>query len=151
MTKFGLLIALATFAMVASPVRAEEACPPADDAKVASTMERFLAALGDVDEPALKSLLAPDFVAFDSGRRYAGTQLQEMVAGIRRSGTTVKLTMTEPQVHVRCGLAWVTYVNKGALTKGDTVRALSWLESAVLSWDDGAWRMKFMHATEVAK
>ena len=144
---------IAALALVAgsSAAQAHNPCPKADPAAVAQTVERFLTALAANDQAKLSTLIAPDFLAFDSGKRYEGMAIANMIGGLNRAGTVVRLSMNDAQVQTRCGIAWVTFVDKGSLTTGDKVREVSWLESAILEHDGKSWRVRFTHATAVAE
>jgi hypothetical protein len=58
----------------------------------------------------------------------------------------------EPQVHVSCNLAWITYVNKGAVQDSSGRQDVTWLESAILEsaildYVNGHWLIHFFHST----
>ena len=123
------------------------ACPsePADEAQVVEAMRTFYAALTTDDLPKFQSVIAPGFYAYDGGKRFEGDALSNQIKAGHAAGRTYVWTVTEPQVHVDCKVAWISYVNKGSVG----VNAVVWLESAFMQKVDGRWRIAFFHSTRV--
>jgi hypothetical protein len=46
-------------------------------------------------------------------------------------------------------IAWIAYVNKGAITSGSVTTDQQWLESAFLQKQAGQWKIMFIHSTRV--
>jgi hypothetical protein len=103
------------------------------------------------------TVVAPDFYAFDGGTRYEGDALINMVKSYHEKGVVFVWTVADPHVEATCELAWITYTNRGSIaTPGTTLgsaqnkpstQQVTWLESAVLQKQAGAWRIRFFHST----
>jgi hypothetical protein len=62
------------------------------------------------------------------------------------AGKIYEWHVTDPDVHVIGSVAWIAYVNRGAVTDASGRHPLEWLESAFLQKDDGRWKIVFMHS-----
>jgi hypothetical protein len=65
------------------------------------------------------------------------------------AGKVFEWNVTEPKVHVSCNVAWITYINKGAVQDPSSRRDVTWLESAILDYRSGHWLIHFLHSTRV--
>lgn len=124
----------------------QSSCPPDNADAVAETMREMYAALTADDEVRLKMIFAPGFYAFDAGKRFDGMALAELVKDAHKAGKTFVWTVTEPDVHVNCDWAWITYVNRGSVGDASASQPAIWLESAVLHYETGRWRIAFFHS-----
>jgi hypothetical protein len=107
------------------------------------------AALAVDDEAAFKAELADGFYAYDVGKRFSGDELFAVIKSAHAAGRRFVWTVQEPDTHVTCELAWVAYVNRGSVTDGSGERPVTWLESAAMVYERGAWRIRFFHSTRV--
>lgn len=127
-------------------------CPttaPDDEAQVTQTLQMMYTAATRDDLAGFHSVAAPDFYAYDGGKRFDGDAIMTMVKGLHAAGNIYVWKVTDPEVHITCGVAWVTYVNRGSLQNASGKTNLTWLESAVLQKDKGQWRVRFMQSTRV--
>ena len=122
-------------------------CPKADPDAVAAALRAMYVAAATDDEAGFKAVFAPDFYAFDGGRRFDGMGLAELIKGAHKSGAIFQWQVTEPVVHFACDTAWITYVNRGAVGDASGTRPMTWLESAILKYDGARWRIQFFHST----
>ena len=128
------------------------ACPkePGIGVAITVTMEQFYAAAKADDRAALKAVVAPDFYAYDGGKRYTADGLMSMVEGAYAAGKHLEWTVTQPEPHViDCDWAWLSWVTQGSVKDEVETESLSWLESAVLHREGGRWKVKFFHSTRV--
>jgi hypothetical protein len=128
------------------------ACPavtPDDEAKVTQTLQMMYTAATSDDLAGFHSVATPDFYAYDGGKRFDGDAIMTMVKSLHAAGNIYVWKVTDPEVHITCGVAWVTYVNRGSLQNASGKTNLTWLESAVLQKDKGQWRVRFMQSTRV--
>lgn len=126
------------------------ASAPVDDpTKAVETVRQMFAALTKDDRGLFKSVTATDFYAFDGGKRFSGDELLQLIEHAHASGKVYAWEVTDPEVHVDGTTALVTYVNRGSLKDAASVKALSWLESALLRKEKGVWRIHFFHSTRV--
>jgi hypothetical protein len=149
----GALAALALAGSAAGAARAAprtQACHAVDPAAVTTAVQDLFAALGTDDAARLAALLAPDFLAYDGGRSFDRASFPALIRDAHRAGKTFVWSVDAPQVHLGCDQAWIAYVNRGSVTDAQGVHPLTWLESAVLTFDGGRWRIAFVHSTRAA-
>jgi ketosteroid isomerase-like protein len=131
---------------------AQPGCAPAPTARaevVATVRQIFEAARRD-DLAGFAAITTPDFYAYDGGRRFEGRSLMELIGKAHAAGKRFEWNVTDPEVHVNCNVAWVTYVNKGSVTDDAGRQDVTWLESVILDHAAGHWRAHFLHSTRVA-
>jgi ketosteroid isomerase-like protein len=138
-----------TLLAAAGLAEAAAACAPQAAPDPAETLRRMFAAAMNSDKAAMLKEFEPDFYAFDGGKRLSGPELSGIVDMMRAKGQTYVWTVNDPDVHVACDMAWVAYVNRGSVTDKNGTQPRIWLESAVLDWRDGAWKLRFLHSTRV--
>jgi hypothetical protein len=130
---------------------ASHPCPltQPDSAAVVTTMQiMFTAATAD-DLAKFHSVAAPDFYAYDGGKRFGGDTLMQFIKSAHAAGKIYVWSVTDPHVDGTCDTAWITYTNRGSVTDANGKQDLTWLESAVLQKQHGAWRIRFLHSTRV--
>jgi hypothetical protein len=122
---------------------------PADQVQVVETIRTMYAAAATDDLAKFHTVAAPDFYAFDGGKRYDGDALMNTVKSLHASGKVYVWTVTQPHVESDCHLAWITYINRGSIKDASGTKDMTWLESAVLEKQAGAWHIRFFHSTRV--
>jgi hypothetical protein len=153
--KLGYVASLAAILSVpllsafASPATSACSSTPADRDQVVEVMRTMYAAASADDLAKFHTVAAPDFYAFDGGTRYDGDALMNMIKTFHDKGIVFVWSITQPQVESDCHLAWITYTNRGSMRDASGTKNLSWLESAVLQKQSGAWRIRFFHSTRV--
>lgn len=146
----GVWVGLAAVAALAVPAAAGAAtCPPVVKAQAdaAAVMRGMYASATADDEAGFNAVIAPDFYAFDGGRRFSGPELFALIKAAHAAGKTYVWTVPSPQVHVVCDIAWLTYENQGSVSDAFGKRPTAWLESAVLRYEGSRWRIAFFHST----
>jgi Domain of unknown function (DUF4440) len=133
----------------ASPATSACSSTPADRDQVIEVMRTMYAAATADDLAKFHTAAAPDFYAFDGGTRYDGDALMNMIKTFHDKGIVFFWSVTQPHVESDCHLAWITFVNRGSKRDASGTKNLSWLESAVLQKQSGAWRIRFFHSTRV--
>jgi hypothetical protein len=135
------------------PVMARARCaPPATASReVVATIEQMFAAARADDLPALLAITTPNFYAYDGGRRFTAQSLMALIQKAHADGKHYEWSVTDPDVHVSCALAWITYVNKGFIEDGSGRQDMTWLESGVLEYADHRWKTRFFHSTREPK
>jgi hypothetical protein len=124
-------------------------CPVNADAEIVATMVKMYAAAAIDDLSTVKSITTADSYAFDAGQRFTFDALMEMIRKVHAAGTVLEWRVTEPEVHVQCDHAWITYINQGAMQKNGERTPIVWFESAQLQFMDGRWQIQFFHSTKV--
>ncbi len=136
-----------SIAIFASGASAQTACPSQVPDDVANAMRAMYDAAATGNDTALRARLAPNFYAFETGVRFDGTALPDMIAKMRASGTKYQWSVTQPDVQMKCDLAAIAYVNVGAVGDATGMKPVTWLESATLRFEDGLWRVLFLSST----
>lgn len=122
----------------------------ADKAAVVETMRTMYAAGAADDLEKFYTVAAPDFYAFDNGKRFDGDALINMAKTYHDQGYVFVWTVTDPSVEGDCRFAWITYTNRGSIqAKSGVPQPTTWLESAMLEKQNGTWRIRFFHSTRV--
>jgi ketosteroid isomerase-like protein len=133
----------------ASAEQADQAA--ADKTQVTEAVRSMFAALAANDDGKFRAVIAPDFYAFDVGKRFTADALLELIKTAQAAGKVYVWTVTEPDVHISGDIAWIAYVNRGSIKDASGTENVTWLESAVLQKEKGAWRIRFLHSTRAAK
>jgi hypothetical protein len=140
-----IVVALVALSNV-SVARAKGCAPEHNEAVVDAVHQVFEAATHD-DAGLFKEVLEPNFYAFDNGKRFDGMQLPDLIKAAHGAGKTYVWSVNDPEVHIVCDWAWVTYTNRGSVTDASGTQPMSWLESAVLHYQGQRWRVQFLHST----
>jgi ketosteroid isomerase-like protein len=148
------LAALVTTALGTGPSAAaaepQTQCATRSADAVTETMRDMYAALSAGDDARLTSIFTSDFYSFDAGKRFDGPALAALVKDAHKAGKKYVWTVNEPDVHVQCDGAWIAYVNRGSVTDASGATPVTWLESAVLRFETGRWRIAFFHSSRAA-
>jgi len=149
--RFAFIVLLGLAACLAEAGTAKQQCAPIANAQsevVGIIKQMFVAARAD-DLPALNALTTPDFYAYDGGRRFTADTLMELIKKLHAAGKHYEWNVTNPEAHIACNVARVTYVNQGFIEDTAGHQDMMWLESAVLEYGKGQWRVRFFHSTRV--
>jgi ketosteroid isomerase-like protein len=148
MTKH-LSLFIATVSLLSSTMAGadQSESPTADHVQVTETIRSFFAAAAADDLAKLHAVTTPDFYAFDAGGRFTRDALMDMIKAAHAASKVYVWTVNEPEVHISGDMAWITYVNRGSIKDASGTKDVTWLESAVLQKEKGAWRIHFFHST----
>jgi hypothetical protein len=132
--------------------QASPECAPESAAQtsVVETIRKAFAAVGAEDPDAFRAVTTSDFFAYDGGKPFDGPGLMDIIKQGHAAGKKWEWNVTDPKVHVSCNLAWISYVNRGAVTDTAGRHEVTWLESAVLGYSGRRWRIEFLHSTRAA-
>jgi hypothetical protein len=156
-SRAGLLsvLCVASILYTAARASADAAAPCAPPATapvaIAEVMRRMYVALKADDLAGFQATVSPDFYAFDGGARYTAESLVALIKSLHAAGKRFEWTVNDPEVHAACDLAWITYVNQGSMEDAAGKQPLAWLESGVLVYSEGRWRLRFFHSTRASK
>jgi len=131
-------------------VASAKACAPEHQEAVVDAINQFFEAASHDDDNLFKEVLAPNFYAFDNGKRFDGMQLPQWIKAAHGAGKTYVWSVNDPEVHFACDWAWVTYTNRGSAGDASGTQPISWLESAVLHYQGQRWHIQFLHSTRAA-
>jgi ketosteroid isomerase-like protein len=143
------LVFAAGLALAAAAQAAATPAPSSDQADVVRAMRTMYEAATQDDLALFHTVAAPEFYAFDNGKRFDGDALMELIKTLHAAGNSYVWTVTEPEVRIFGDTALITYVNRGSVRDPSGEKSISWLESAVLRKDQGTWRIVFFHSTRV--
>jgi hypothetical protein len=126
-------------------------CPTSatDAPQIIDVVKTMFAAASKDDLPLFRSVTTPDFYAFDGGKRFGGDELMNLIKQAHDAGTIFVWSVNDPEVHVDCGTAWITYVNKGSVQNAQGLTKMIWLESLVFEKKNDKWRAHFLHSTRI--
>jgi hypothetical protein len=115
-----------------------------DEVKVIDAMRQMYVAAKTDDLDRFHKVTATEFYAFDGGDR-----LMSLIKTAHAAGKQYEWKVTEPEVHLVCNDAWITYTNRGSIHDETGTKDLMWLESAFLHKEAGEWKIRFLHSTRV--
>jgi ketosteroid isomerase-like protein len=147
----GLIAVTLVLALSANPItaRAQQKPLTADQARSVGTVSTIFAAALTDDVAKFDSVIAPGFYIYDVGARFNGDSIMALIKAQHVAGKRYKWKVTEPDVHISGKTAWIADVNKGSITDASGTANQTWLESAFLEKQAGAWKIVFMHSTRV--
>jgi hypothetical protein len=146
----GLVWAL--IAAVGGAAAAEVECAPAHAASTASgAVQAFYDVLAGPDEGAFEAAAAADFKAFDGGAQFDRSSLFKLIRAAAAQGKHFHWTVQDAVASIDCKTAFVRWVNRGWVDDATGRTDRTWLESALLRWEGGAWRIAFLHSTPVKR
>jgi len=131
----------------AAQAAGELTCPANAEAGIVAVMVKMYEAARVDDLATIKSITTNDAYAFDGGKRFSFESLMTLIRDLHASGMRIEWQVTDPEVHVQCDHAWITYLNRGAIEKDSVRTPVEWLESAQLDYLDGHWLIRFFHST----
>jgi SnoaL-like domain len=145
-----LLVLSSIFPCTAFAVDPPPCTTSATDApQIVDAVKTMFAAASKDDFALFHSVTTSDFYAYDGGRRFDGDALMSLIKTAHDSGTVFVWSVNDPEVHVDCGTAWITYVNKGSVQNPKGITQMIWLESLVFEKKDDKWRAHFLHSTRI--
>ena len=145
------MLSLAVMTILTGTAYAQVACPAQeeDKAKVVETMQQMYVAAAKDDLTGFHNVAAAGFYSFDGGKRFDGDALMNLIKAAHDAGKRYEWKVTEPEVHLMCNDAWITYTNQGSIHDETGTKDLMWLESAFLHKEAGEWKIRFLHSTRV--
>jgi hypothetical protein len=150
MRRIAAWVLLGVLAASSSAAEAAPCAPAGGEAAAVQTVKDFFSAAHADDEAGFHRVVTGDFYAFDNGKTFHGDELFDLIKAAHAQGRRLDWTVTEPKVEVVCDAALVTYVNRGAVGDAKAMQPMVWLESAWLHYQDGHWRVAFLHSDRAA-
>jgi len=123
-------------------------CPaPAEaEAEIERTINGFFDALRDDDEASFKRLTTEQFYSFDVGKRFEGTALVDAIRDAHEQGVQINWSIGPLDTKLRCDVAWSAWENEGSAGIPPDLQPVRWLESAVMIYENGSWKIDFFHS-----
>jgi ketosteroid isomerase-like protein len=141
-------MALISFVHV-SVAKAQQKVLTNKQTQIVGAVNTMFTALKTEDAANLKSIVAPDFYAFDGGARFNEEAMMGLIKALHAAGKRYEWSVTEPDVHISGKTAWIAYVNRGSITDASGRVNQQWLESAFLEKQAGIWKILFVQSTRV--
>lgn len=132
---------------VFSASEAQQKPADADKAQILAAVNTIFVAMAVDDVAKFDSVVASDFYLFDGGARFPGNSIVALIKAQHDAGKTYQWNVTEPDIHISGGAAWIAYVNDGSVADASGTKKQKWPESAFLQRQDGVWKIMFMHST----
>lgn len=124
---------------------------PRDNAEIDRTIRAFFVALRKEDRDAFQRLTTKSFYSFDAGKRFAGTELVDLVRDAHDRGVQLIWSIGPIDTKLGCNMAWSSWENVGSAGIPPNVQPVRWLESAVIVRQHGIWKIDFFHSTRAAE
>jgi len=120
--------------------------PAAARVEVEQTIRDFFVALrGEGDVP-FEDLTTGSMYSYDVGERFEGRALADVIIEALGDGVEINWTLGPMDTKVRCDVAWSAWENTGSAGTPPNIRPAAWLESAVLIFEEGRWKIDFFHS-----
>jgi hypothetical protein len=123
---------------------------PQATTEIENTVHALFDALRNDDKASFQRLTTTSFYAFDGGKRYAGTELVDLVRDAHARGIQLNWSIGPLDTKIRCDVAWSAWENFGSAGPPTQVKAIRWLESAVLVHQGRSWKIDFFHSQRAA-
>ena len=123
-------------------------CPDHTQARadVEQTIRDFFVALRGEGDVSFEDVTTSSMYSFDVGQRFEGRELADVIIEALGEGVEINWTLGPMDTEVRCNVAWSQWENTGSAGTPPEVRPVRWLESAVLVYEDGRWKIDFFHS-----
>lgn len=121
-----------------------------DRAAIDATVRAFFDALRKEVNAAFERVTTTSFYSFDVGKRFAGTELVDLVRDAHARGVQLNWSIGPLDTHLGCNMAWAAWENVGSAGVPPNVQPVRWLESAVFVPQNGVWKIDFFHSTRAA-
>jgi ketosteroid isomerase-like protein len=141
-------IGVAALLSISGPLALAAPCAP-QGADPVDAIRQMYAAITLGDRAATLAQFDHDAYLFDVGTRFTPESLTDLILKAEAAGTKPQWHVDQPESHQACDTAWATWTNHGTFTTSAGTQPRTWLESAVFTWADGAWKIRFFHSTEV--
>lgn len=138
----------AVFALPQSASAQSPQCPDPAQARadVERTIRDFFDALRGKEGVPFESVTTPSMYSFDVGERFEGRALADVIIQALGEGVEINWSLGPMDTKVRCDVAWSAWENTGSAGTPPKVNPVRWLESAVLVYEDGRWKIDFFHS-----
>jgi len=114
--------------------------------EVEQTIRDFFVALRGEGEVPFETLTTGSMYSYDVGERFEGRALADVIIEALGEGVEINWTLGPMDTKVRCDVAWSAWENTGSAGTPPDIRPAAWLESAVLVFEEGRWKIDFFHS-----
>lgn len=122
---------------------------PNDPAAVEDVIRDYFTAISNNDQMAADAVCTADYMLLEHGMYWNNDSLFMMAGPMFDQGATIAYRFENFETTIDGNTAWTYYDNYGLMTVGGQEIPLHWLESAVMEYDDGHWKMALLHSTRI--
>ena len=123
-------------------------CAPRDSDPVDAVRQMYAGAMNG-DRAKTVSVFDREGFLFDGGARFTPEGIADVILRGEAAGTKFQWKIEEAESHAACDFAWAAWTNRGTFQTVTGSTPKTWLESAVLVWRNGSWKIRFFHSTPV--
>ncbi|WP_052731027.1 nuclear transport factor 2 family protein [Spirosoma radiotolerans] len=122
-----------------------------DEQNVKQVINGFFQALSDEDIPSLRSYCRTDFTLLESGEIWSLDTLEAKIKPYFGQGARRINKIDFKKIVIKGTSAWVVYFNQADMELNARKGTINWLESAVLTKNEGQWKLTLLHSTTLPK
>ena len=109
-------------------------------------VQDLFSAISEVNYAKMKDTVTNDFQLLEAGEDW---DINQLIKVIQPSEYSRRNYFGVIRVETRGNFSWVSYWNKATFTKGELVKDVVWLESAVLVKQNEKWKIQMLHSTKI--
>lgn len=121
----------------------------AEELKVNETVVNFFGALSELDAIKLKTHITKNFVLLEDGQVWNIDSLTKYFEPMKKISITRLNKFNFLKTTITNNTAWTAYYNRADMQMGQKQFAKDWLESAILTKEEGKWKVKLLHSTVI--
>jgi ketosteroid isomerase-like protein len=114
---------------------------------VQKTVTDLFQALADRDPDKIKYNCTADILILESGAVWNLDTLVQKISQNTAADFKRINTLEFIETKVSGEIAWTTYNNQAEVTRNGKSGKIKWLETAILTKEDGRWKIKTLHST----
>ncbi len=115
--------------------------------EVTSVIVKFFDGLSELNDKKIASTVTKNFLLLEDGEVWTLDTLLVNIAPARQVDFKRENFFDFFDVRISGNAAWVSYHNRAEFRINGNSRTVKWLESAVLSRNDGSWKIELLHST----
>ncbi len=120
-----------------------------EEKHIQETIITFFDALADLNNNGMKAAVTNDFTLVEHGLIWNIDSLINHLEPVRSMNMKRLNTINFVKTEQKGDVSWVVYYNTADVSVGDKQMKWKWLESALLVKQDGKWRLKLLHSTDL--
>ena len=119
-----------------------------DSIAIVQVIKADYKALGENDVEARRRNCTPDYQLIEDGELW--NLEKEIDFMLSRKGQSMSRTDTFHfySLQVKGSMAFAVYDLRSSITRAGTTKYYHWIESAVLVWSGGGWKIRLIHSTK---
>lgn len=116
---------------------------------IEASISKFFDGISEINADKLKANATQDFILLEDG---AVWNMDTLITKVYARKNSVIKRINKFQfinTEQNGNIAWVSYHNTAEFSLNEKQQTVNWLESAVLSKENGTWKIKLLHSTRV--